>query len=381
MDPQRLYYLDAVRAFAMLLGIVLHAAIPFLPWRSWEDASWQSQILNLLMGAIHSFRMPLFFLLSGFFAVLLLQRMGTWGFVRHRLRRIALPFVAGYPVVLILMAAAFVGGWFIYAAGLDVGLREDIIEGLEEDSDSGFDLMHLWFLWYLMLFTTAFTVIFGLARKTRLRQASQSRMRFTAMVVIPLLGIIPYLYMPHDGTPEVDTTHLFNWRPLSYYFGYFLFGALMHGGNPRSRPLLIERLASRWKVLLVAGTILFIFSWDLEPWPVFCATQVAQCWCLCFGLIGLAQRYLSDGKYWVRYWSDASFFMYIMHLPLLIFLQGILAWAPLPMLGKFGALCVLTTAILYLSYRFLVRYTWIGLLLNGRRSRSADESMRASLGS
>ena len=35
MKLERLHYLDALRAFAMYLGIVLHVCIPILPW--YED--------------------------------------------------------------------------------------------------------------------------------------------------------------------------------------------------------------------------------------------------------------------------------------------------------------------------------------------------------
>ena len=65
----RMYDLDALRAFAMLLGIVLHAAFPFLPWRSSGDPD--RPIFDLLILFIHGFRMPLFFLLSGFFTAML----------------------------------------------------------------------------------------------------------------------------------------------------------------------------------------------------------------------------------------------------------------------------------------------------------------------
>ena len=34
--------------------------------------------------------------------------------------------------------------------------------------------------------------------------------------------------------------------------------------------------------------------------------------------------------------------------------------------------CLLTTGILLLSYRFMVRYTWLGRMLNGERTRERN---------
>ena len=81
---ERLHALDAVRAFALLLGIVLHAAMSFLPspTRFWfiEDTH-QSLVLSGVTFAIHVFRMTTFFLMAGFFARMSFHRRGTPGFI------------------------------------------------------------------------------------------------------------------------------------------------------------------------------------------------------------------------------------------------------------------------------------------------------------
>ena len=77
----------------MLLGVVLHAALTFFP-KAWpvQDRSagfhgpWEE-----LFFAVHGFRMPVFFLLSGFFTAMLWRRRGLPSLIRHRLRRVALP--------------------------------------------------------------------------------------------------------------------------------------------------------------------------------------------------------------------------------------------------------------------------------------------------
>ncbi|QEG21618.1 acyltransferase family protein [Mariniblastus fucicola] len=91
----RRHDLDSLRAIAMLLGIVLHAAMSFtsIPWPVGD--SQQSNLYELMFAAIHGFRMPLFFLVSGFFTAMLWRKRGLGGLIRQRLKRIVLPLFLG----------------------------------------------------------------------------------------------------------------------------------------------------------------------------------------------------------------------------------------------------------------------------------------------
>ncbi|MEL7497766.1 MAG: acyltransferase family protein [Planctomycetota bacterium] len=95
VTAQRRHDLDALRAVAMLLGIVLHAALAFapIPWTV-SDAS-QSVVYLVLFSAIHGFRMPLFFLISGFFTAMLWRKRGLGGLIQQRLKRILVPLIIG----------------------------------------------------------------------------------------------------------------------------------------------------------------------------------------------------------------------------------------------------------------------------------------------
>ena len=111
--PRR-YDLDALRAAAMLLGIALHAGLSFTPF-PWpvQDAQ-QSGIFGLLFAAIHGFRMPMFFVLSGFFTAMLWRGRGLKSLLSHRLRRVFLPFLLG--LVTIFPAVNWISGWAIASA-------------------------------------------------------------------------------------------------------------------------------------------------------------------------------------------------------------------------------------------------------------------------
>ena len=86
----------------MLLGIGLHASLAFFP------SFWPVQDKNASIGgpfdefliAVHGFRMPLFFLLSGFFTAMLWRRRGLASLVSHRARRVALPLLVGLVTII-----------------------------------------------------------------------------------------------------------------------------------------------------------------------------------------------------------------------------------------------------------------------------------------
>ena len=112
----RLDYLDATRAFALLLGVVFHASLSFTPYfMGWavQDISTSPRVSEFMLVG-HSFRMELFFLLAGFFSRGLLQRQGLSVFLRSRAVRIGLPFVAGW----FLLRPLVVSGWIMGAASL-----------------------------------------------------------------------------------------------------------------------------------------------------------------------------------------------------------------------------------------------------------------------
>ena len=108
----RLDYLDAVRAFALLLGIVFHASLSFVPvFIGWAvmDISTGSSIMNFILVS-HSFRMELFFLIAGFFSHMTFHRRGGGPFIKSRIVRIAIPFVVGWFVLRPLIVSGWVMG-------------------------------------------------------------------------------------------------------------------------------------------------------------------------------------------------------------------------------------------------------------------------------
>lgn len=94
-SSKRRHDLDALRAITMLLGILFHGSLAFIEC-SWPIQSSQtSPGLALFFFLVHGFRMPVFFVMSGFFTAMLWRMRGLKSLLWHRFRRIFLPLVLG----------------------------------------------------------------------------------------------------------------------------------------------------------------------------------------------------------------------------------------------------------------------------------------------
>jgi len=92
-------------------------------------------------------------------------------------------------------------------------------------------------------------------------------------------------------------------------------------------------------------------------------------WTATFAVIGLALRFLSGFSAARRYLADASYWLYIVHLPIVMALQVAVSLLDWPWPVKFAAILAAAFPVMFASYQFLVRYSVIGAVLNGRRMR------------
>ena len=99
----------------------------------------------------------------------------------------------------------------------------------------------------------------------------------------------------------------------------------------------------------------------------YAAGYTMAIWFWTLAIVGGALRYCSGLSFRRRYLADSSYWLYLIHLPIIFFLQVLIAGWPLHWSIKFSAILATTTAIGLVSYHRLVRATFLGKLLNGRR--------------
>lgn len=515
VDPRR-HDLDALRAFAMLLGIVLHGAMSFIPGAGvfWGVQDSQASLFyGVLLFSIHGWRMPLFFLVSGFFTAMLWQKRGLRAVLIHRFQRIFLPLLLSMITVIptMLLVSAYLRSqgsaappttsdtefsaaqpsssqpepsdiniWAAVAtddqatlkvyldqggdvlakdpygstplhvaclfgraeaaellleadADLDVlnhdGKRpedllqldwvttafiaqmvqlsvdqEEVLAGREEiaraigehtgrsvtarlevgNKTAGGSVLfamlfqtpvffHLWFLWFLCWYTVGFALIVKFVRALQAPVIPDkwltSGLRY--LWLIPLtaaaqhfMASAQYAYGPDTSIGLLPLPAVF-----AYYAIFFGYGALYFNASDAEGAI---GRGFGWKLSL-AILILFPVGLGLQgPDSVsrrilFAVMQASYTWVMSFGMIGLFHRFGRTHRFWVRYLSDSSYWLYLVHIPLLMVFQFLVRDWPLPSFVKFVLVCAVTTALLLLSYQLCVRNTWIGKLLNGRR--------------
>lgn len=368
----RYHYLDNLRALAMLSGVLFHAALAYSPlthaFIPTADRE-QSVVVDVCIWFLHLFRMPLFFLVAGFFAALLVTKRGLGGLFRNRLRRIALPFAIFWPLVhaalsySTLQAAATVQN----PSPLLALIRQlTQAQGLPEQLPG---TSHLWFLYYLLFFYVLVWSAknFGLEKLGNLVRG---------LSPIWLIGFLPLLLVPALASVSAPHPAPESFFPQFWAFGFygpfFAFGYLLFGHDA-----MIERLRPAAPWLLAASLMLYGAFWYLsnrqspnaqDPSASLLTalleayiSVLMTCVCLIAG-----RSWLNRSNPVLRYLSDASYWIYIVHLPILFAIQYQLLDVELPWSIKFAASVLATFGICLLSYHAFIRRTLIGELLGVR---------------
>jgi len=92
-------------------------------------------------------------------------------------------------------------------------------------------------------------------------------------------------------------------------------------------------------------------------------TAVSMTWvCLIAG-----KRWLNQHNKAFRYIADSSYWIYIIHLPVLFIIQFVLLDYEWNLWLELGLCTVLTMVFGLITYALLVRWSPIGWLLNGKR--------------
>lgn len=382
---ERLHALDAVRGFALLLGVAFHATMSFLPgpqaWIVMDDQ--RSEVMAVTFFVLHIFRMTVFFLIAGYFGRLLLQRRGVGGFIVDRLKRIAAPLAIFWPMVLMAIIGVLVWNTIETLGGIPKNAPPP-----PAITPTAFPLTHLWFLWVLLLFYPAMLVLRGVGKLLdRVGHVARMVDGLVAFLTRSLLGPVALaapvalsLWLKPDlmawvGIPTPDQSLIPNAIAATAYGIAFTFGWLLQRQDG-----MIRAFTRRWALnlgvaiaattaayLMVRGTPIPTRMDDESLRAAFSVLYALAVWTWTFGLIGAALTFLAGHSPVRRYIADASYWVYIVHIPLVMALHVLLRDAPMAWPIKYALVLAGTLIPAFLTYELLVRHTHLGWLLNGRR--------------
>ena len=475
-STQRFHGLDGVRVAAMLLGVFYHLPIAMMTGGFGMGFGFGSNPKTSIDNWLHSFRMPLFFLVSGFLANMMLRKYGMKRYLTRRWWRIGAPlFVSIFAFAGVRLAtdksgsapnpafgavgatgfgfgvgagafnatgaAPFGGGDGVFtpppttapgvsnsipygfgtapfgaAAGgpqnptgmggfsttapplsmqgtapatiptlaMPSAPSRNLADNLFKENSRHFNLEHLWFLWYLLVFVTLAPCVvivtsWVVRGVTSIPHDGFGRglVRFNlfafalGLITLPALlharGIMGWSLANPLGFLAPFPDFLFQYQAdMPFYFLYFLAGWWLY----RLRDGL-SGLSRFWLWNLALGIAAFAVAQSMSntyaqrPAPGgfdwvrlagYALYSVGAAYTAC-GFIGFFQRFLDRPTRPGRYLADTILWVYLVHLPLIPYLLWWLQPSSGTWWGTSIAGVLMMTGVALVLYELLIRPT------------------------
>lgn len=350
-----------------MLGVVLHSSQVFNPAASWViHNALETTVAAYVVDAIHLFRLPAFFMVSGYFFLRSLRKYGVRRLLKLRGERILVPLIVSAATLNCIQAFLLdSSGWRHFE------VREYLF--------SGRWLSHLWFLYYLFAYYLIACFVMRYAGSipgsiTRFcsRVVEECHMVVilslwsVCQILLLLLGkALPVMYFPIPGFST-----LYN---LAFYLQFFVFGAFLCrsrtlitkfvGLSPLfAIPMLVTTIVVKMMLIGNEGILTMVLSKYLGVFTVWLSCS------LCFFVF---KTFADRPSKTLSFFANASYTVYLFH-HLLVVAFGLLFihWGIGGLLGL--TLLMLTVFLLSsLIHVYIVSNSeLLTYLYNGRRKKT-----------
>ena len=401
---ERYHSLDFLRALAMYLGVILHVTILFgstdrILWNFYSEYYQDSFNYQITWG-IHLFRMQFFYIIAGFFAEMVYLKKGGKYYSKNRLKRILVPFIFGCLIIYPLTLGVFAvhNAELADKTFLERSLHFFMWEFFSgTDYNPGITFVHFWFMWFLMIFyaihVVGRAVFLSWIQKIKL---SSGWVRFVDLCIQKQFGIFilagitlmihltfrSSIFLPSESHLDAAI------NDLSYYMVFYFFGVGLYHCKE-----FFGKLARnlKWNLVLIFTFVFWIHaatdaidihrspvvdinSWKPQSFQVFWEgvfyggtgryltiyVRCLLCWSFCFALLALGQKFFSRKNEFVRYFADASYWVYWVHLPVTFYFSVLLQPVEINALFKAYLAIVISTVLIMSMYMLFVRNTILG---------------------
>lgn len=363
----RKHYFDNGKAIASFLGIVYHSALVFTgtAWLINVDGQQTLPILQIYTDYINLFRMPLFLFIAGYFAAHSVRKYNLRDFTFNKLTRLGIPLISTlltFNILEKLYTFKFIHG--------NYSLNE--ILGTLVPWGSNFQISHLWFLYYVIIFS--FLIYFSSFLKIYHINSFIKRIlkKYSDVILIAcnigILGIFGVLFVITGFFHE-----LFSFLTIGANLPYFLIGVLTCQNWEYFKKQFFD--LSRTRVVIIS--ILLIISYilaglisDIIPNSNTILNTFPRYFSLIL-VLGLLYKYMNKSNRFLKYISESSYSVYLIHQPVIV----VVSYYYIkyindsnPVLGFFTVFLLSTIVIYALDY-FLIRNTRVGtFLFTGKRN-------------
>ena len=317
-SEKRIYFLDNLRSFIVLLVVVFHASMAYMPnapWWWYVLDSQRNPFFDLFVLINDVFMMPTMFFIAGYFAVKSLVRCGTMQFVRDKMIRLVIPWVIGViflaPAVtyfIYITRTATPPPYFYYWFHLFFG--------------ESYQQAHYWFLGALAMFCMVLALAYQQNwLKLSMIKASKPSIAFLAWFV--LFGSIAFfgINMMVNDYAWINVKYILMIQPTRFalYILYFMLGVyacrrqwFTSGGYcPPARWWVPSAVVSGG--IFIGSKIVFAKNVTVAVMAANAFLHTLFCLCAVFALCGIFQRWGNKHSYLWRRLAANSYAIYFVH--------------------------------------------------------------------
>jgi glucans biosynthesis protein C len=362
-DYSRLHYFENLRAVTILSVVLFHCMLSYTV--SDISAYWphKQNDTHLVFDGItcinQLYQMPVFLFMSGFFASMMIQKRGLKYFIQNRLLRIGLPFVTGLIILLPLVRIVF-----LYANGCSADKLLTQFLAMPDPAT-----IHLWFLYYLLIFSIFISITIQLSKYFKpgkiIGQNCISRLKWhhwgfvvsTALFLLNSLNKNGQLYASYSFIPDLNI--------LCAYFMFFIWGYFFYKSD--TKPEFSGKLIWLNGLIVILLISLHLFLMDsinhaadkISRGEIFMASLSGSVSMVATTGLIIKVFALKFNRYIhvLKKISNSSYWIYIVHLPIVVFFTAIFSGTEIPIVLKIILNFGFTIAFCLLSYDYLVRKT------------------------